>query len=147
MDLVRVRHPQTGQVSRIGRNQFDRHLAPLGFTLAGEEAGEDTPEHPDAPQEDAETPTAAEGDEEGDEEGDQDEEGDDLPKGGGDPLADVLGDATLADALRAAGLGTPETIRDAPDDALRAIKGIGAGRLKKLREYAAGAATTEEQQQ
>jgi hypothetical protein len=47
MDIVRVRHPQTGKVSRIVSGQYVRHLQPLGFTLA--EAVADEPAAVPAP--------------------------------------------------------------------------------------------------
>lgn len=131
MNLVRVRHPQTGTVSRISESEFMRHLRPLGFTLDGE-AADATPEAtetPDAPQEAAGAS--------------QDDDGDGASD---DTLADLVGQP-LAVALRGERLGTPEEINAASDEELRAVDGVGPGRLKRLREYAASAATTEEQNQ
>ena len=48
----------------------------------------------------------------------------------------MVGDAKVAAALRAAGYGTPREVAGATDEQLRAIEGIGAGRLAKLRAYA-----------
>lgn len=53
-----------------------------------------------------------------------------------DPLAIAVGDAAIADKLRAAGFGTPEQIGAATDEQLRGVGGIGEARLAKLREYA-----------
>lgn len=39
MDFVRVRHPETGQETRVAAYQYERHLATRGFTLVEETAG------------------------------------------------------------------------------------------------------------
>lgn len=131
MDFVRVRHPQTGSETRVAAYQYEQHLAPLGFTLVGEEAenASDATETPDASQEGAGAATA------GTDGGEGDGAGDDL-------LADLVGQP-LAVALRARRLGTPDEVRAASDEELLTVDGVGPARLEKLRAYAV-AATTEE---
>ena len=48
-------------------------------------------------------------------------------------LGHKLQDEELAELLIAAGFDTPRKIRDAKDADLKAIKGVGPGRLTKIR--------------
>lgn len=54
-----------------------------------------------------------------------------------DALDAMLG-GDVAALLRNAGYETPEAVRDAADDDLRAVSGIGEGRLARIREAVAG---------
>jgi predicted flap endonuclease-1-like 5' DNA nuclease len=54
---------------------------------------------------------------------------------GGESLEDINGiGPDLADNLRDAGFNSPDDLRDASDDDLLAVDGLGPGTLKKIRE-------------
>ena len=55
-----------------------------------------------------------------------------------DPLAEVVGDAKLAAALRETGYGDVAAIRAASDADLTQVKGVGEATLTKLRSATAG---------
>lgn len=50
-----------------------------------------------------------------------------------DALTALVG-SDVAASLRAGGFDTPDAVRDASDDDLRAVSGIGEGRLAKIRD-------------
>jgi hypothetical protein len=106
VSIIEVRHPETGIVSRVHQEQYDRYLLPQGFTVVETQAAP----VPDAPQRTEESAAAPEWEIEG--------------------LS-----ATALESLIAADLTSREALAAASDDDLLALDGIGPASVERIRAY------------